>query len=74
MLCIIVLRGRFGGLLSPLVAFGGVWRTCDGCSFGIVFGKLPDLFRCIHDLNLVDRSKLRMVWRLHPFRFPTRGA
>jgi len=33
MLYIVPLRGRFGGLLSAAVLFGGVEGTCDGFSF-----------------------------------------
>ena len=41
-LCIVLLRGRFGGLSSAPVAFGGVGHKCDGCLFGGVLGESPD--------------------------------
>jgi len=37
------------------VAFGGVGRTCDGCSFGSVLGELLDEFCCFPDLDPADR-------------------
>jgi len=71
-LCIPLLRGRFGGLSTALVSCSGVGRTWDGYSFGRVLGELPDWFCCIPDLDLADRMPLGTTWPLLLFRFRTR--
>jgi len=73
-LCIVLLRGHFGGLSSAPVAFGGVGRTSDGCSFGSMLGELPDWFCCVPHLDLSDGMPSGMTWQLPLFRFPTRGV
>jgi len=73
-LCIVLHWGRFGGLSSASVAFGGVGRTCHGCLFGSVLGELPDWLCCVPDLDLADRIPSSTSWRLRSFRFPTRGV
>jgi len=74
MLYIVLLRGRFGGLSSAPVAFGGVGRTRNGCSFGSVLGELPDWFCCVPVLDLADCMPSGTTWRLRPLTFPTRGV
>jgi len=69
---IVLLPGRFGGLSCAPGAFGGVGRTCNGCSFGSVLGELPDGLFCVPDLDLADRMPSGTTWRLRPSRFPTR--
>jgi len=71
MLCIVLLRGRIGGLLSAPVAFDGVGRICDGCLFGSVLGELLDWFCCVPDLDRADRMPSGKTWCLRPSRFPT---
>jgi len=73
-LCIVLLWGRFGGLSSTSVAFGGVARRCDGCSFGRVVGELRNWFCCVPDLDLTDCMPSGTTWRLRRFRFPTPGV
>jgi len=73
-LCIVLLRGRFGGLSSFLVDFGGVGRTCDGCSFGTTLGELQDRYSRVPDLDLPDRMPSGTTWLLPPFTIRTQGG
>ena len=74
MLYIILLRGRFCGLLSAPVAFRGVGRKRDSCSFGSMLGETPDWVCCVSDLEPVDLMPSVPTWRLRWLRFPTWGV
>ena len=71
MLWIVLHRGRLGGLSNALVAFRGVGRKRDGCSFGSVLREPPDWVCCLPDLELADLMASVPTWRLRPLRFPT---
>ena len=72
--CIVLLRGYFGGLSSALVAFSAVGRTCDGCSFGSILSELTDWFYCVPKLDLATSMPSDTTWRLPLFRFPIWGV
>ena len=74
LLCIVFLRGRFGALSSAPVAFGGMGRKRDGCSFGSVLSELPDWVCCFANLELADLMPSVWTLRLYPLRFSTRGV
>jgi hypothetical protein len=72
--CIVLLRGRLGGLPSARVAFGGEGFGCDDCWFDSVPAELPDWFFCVPGLDLPDPMASVTTSRLRPFRLPTRGV
>ena len=65
-LCIVYLRWHIGGLSSVPVAFGGVERKGDDCSFGSVLGEPSDWVCCVSCLELADLIPSVPTWRLRP--------
>ena len=72
--CIVLLRRRFGGLLSTRVAFGGEGFGCGDGWFYSMLVELPGWFCRVPTLDLTDLVASVTASRLRRFRLPTQGV
>ena len=72
--CIVLLRRRFGGLLSARVASGGEGFRCGDGWFDSMLVELSGWFCQVPILDLTDPMATIMALRLRQFRLPTRGV
>ena len=72
--CIVLLRRRFGGLPSAHVAFGGAGFGYGDSWFDSMLVELPGWFCRVPALDLTDPVASVTAWRLRWFRLPTPGV
>ena len=72
--CIVLLRRRFGGLPSTRVASGGEGFGCGGGWFDSMLVELPGLFCRSPALDLTDPMASVTASHLRRLRFPVRGV
>ena len=72
--CIVLLRRRFGGLPSARVASGGKGFGCGDGWFDSMLVELPGWFCRVPALDVTDPVASVTASRLRWFRLPTRGV